>query len=179
MNENTRKTLFSSKSEHWETPQELFDALDREFHFTLDPCASPENAKCKKFFTEDDDGLKQDWGGHRVFMNPPFSREYTKRTSRRISDWIRKAYLESQKPNTIVVCLLPARTDTKWWHNYVMLAPEVRFVKGRLKFGDQKNSAPFPSVIVIFGDYYRSRKHPRIRSMTPNGRIIEHEIQKP
>jgi len=138
-----KDVMWSSATGEWETPQDLFDELDEIFHFTLDPCATPENAKCELFYTKEDDGLRQNWGGHRVFMNPPYGREITR--------WVRKAYLESRKPNTVVVCLLPARTDTKWFHNYCTRG-EVWFIKGRLKFGGARNSAPFPSMIVIFWD---------------------------
>lgn len=132
------KGLFTSLTDNWETPQYLFDELDREFHFTLDPCSNDENAKCKKHFTIEDNGLLQDWNNDIVFMNPPYGRE--------IGKWVEKAY----KSNTTVVCLLPARTDTKWFHDYIYNKSEIRFIKGRLKFGNSKNSAPFPSMIVIF-----------------------------
>jgi phage N-6-adenine-methyltransferase len=130
---------FSSKTDMWSTPQDFYDELNKEFGFTLDPCAIPENAKCNKFYTKEDDGLAQDWSGDRVFMNPPYGRG--------IGEWVKKA-VES---NTLVVCLLPARTDTRWWHDYVIgRNAEVRFVKGRLRFGDSKDNAPFPSAVVIF-----------------------------
>lgn len=129
--------LYSSESEVWETPKDLFDKLDTEFHFDIDVCALPFNAKCTTFFTPDQDGLKQKWEGV-CWMNPPYGRT--------IGAWMSKA-LEAK---TTVVCLVPARTDTKWWHEYAMKASEIRFVKGRLKFGDSKNSAPFPSAIIVF-----------------------------
>ena len=132
---------FSSKTDLWATPQNFFDRLDSEFNFTLDPCSDGNNNKCKRYFTKEDDGLVQDWSGESVFMNPPYGRV--------IGDWIKKAYKESLKGAT-VVCLIPSRTDTKYWHEYVMKAEEIRFVKGRLKFGDSSNSAPFPSAVVIF-----------------------------
>jgi phage N-6-adenine-methyltransferase len=135
---------FSSKTDKWETPQDLFDTLNEEFNFTLDVCALPENAKCKKFFTPKQNGLIQNWNG-RCWMNPPYGRE--------IGKWMKKAY-ESHKDGTLVVCLIPSRTDTKWWHNYAMKG-EIRFIKGRLKFGGAKNSAPFPSAIVIFNNKVR------------------------
>jgi site-specific DNA-methyltransferase (adenine-specific) len=136
------QVLFSSKDEVWATPQDFFDTLNEEFHFTLDPCALPENAKCSKYFTPEDDGLQQDWDGEIVFCNPPYCRK--------VSDWVQKAYYESKKPNTRVVMLLAARTDTKWFHEYIYNKAELRFIKGRLKFGDNKRNAPFPSMIVIF-----------------------------
>ncbi len=133
--------MFSSNDMTWETPQWLFDKLDKEFHFTLDVCALSETAKCKNYYTPQIDGLKQDWEDNICWMNPPYGRE--------VGVWIEKAYKESLK-GAIVVCLIPSRTDTKYWHDYCMKANEIRFIKGRLKFGDSKNSAPFPSAIVIF-----------------------------
>lgn len=144
MKQNTMQTLFSSSDMTWETPQYFFDQLNFEFGFDLDPCADLETAKCVKYFTEEDDGLEQDWSGHTVFCNPPYGRQ--------IKKWIKKAYTESLKPNTRVVLLIPSRTDTAYWHDYVMKAREIRFVRGRLKFGNSKNSAPFPSAVVVF-DY--------------------------
>lgn len=135
--------MFSSTTNEWETPQEFFDKLNEEFNFTLDPCATPQNAKCKKFYTIKEDGLKQNWQGETVFCNPPYGRA--------IKDWVRKCYEESKKPNTIVVMLIPARTDTTYFHDYIYKkARDIRFVKGRLKFGNSKNSAPFPSMVVVF-----------------------------
>lgn len=116
--------LFSSVSFEWGTPKDLFKDLDREFHFTLDPCASPQNAKCKHFFTRADNGLEQDWGQETVFMNPPYGRQ--------VVCWMRKAYWASRTGAT-VVCLVPARTDTQWWHDY-SIQGEIRFLKGRLHF---------------------------------------------
>jgi len=132
--------LLTSRSCEWTTPQDFFKALDKKFHFTLDPCATSENAKCKRYFTKADDGLAQLWTG-RVFMNPPYGRE--------IGKWVKKAYEESQSNAELVVCLLPARTDTRWWHDYC-LKGQIVFVKGRLKFSSAKNPAPFPSVIILF-----------------------------
>ena len=135
--------MFSSETDLWETPQNFFDELDKEFHFTLDPCATPGNAKCKKYYTVKEDGLKQDWQGETVFCNPPYGKA--------IKNWVKKCYEESRKPNTTVVMLIPARTDTTYFHEYIYKkAKEIRFVKGRLKFGCSKNSAPFPSMVVIF-----------------------------
>ena len=132
--------LFSSATDDWPTPQWLFDALHAEFSFDLDPCASKENAKCARFFTREDDGLRQDWGRQTVFMNPPYGRS--------IGDWLKKAY-ESSRQGAVVVCLLPARTDTRWWHEYVMRG-EVRLIRGRLRFGNSVTAAPFPSAVVVF-----------------------------
>jgi site-specific DNA-methyltransferase (adenine-specific) len=135
------KGLTTSNTVEWATPQNVFDQLDIEFEFDIDVCATKENAKCKKFYTLKDNGLVQEWRGG-CFMNPPYGRE--------IGEWCRKAYEESRNYARVVVGLLPARTDTKWFHNYIYGKAEVRFIKGRLKFGDSKNSAPFPSMIVIW-----------------------------
>lgn len=133
--------IYSSKNDEWYTPQKIFDSLNEEFDFNLDPCATDENHKCDNYFTKEDNGLKQSWGGYRVFCNPPYSE---------ISQWVQKSYEESLKPNTIVVMLIPARTDTKYFHDYIYHRSEVRFIKGRLKFSDSKQPATFPSMIVIF-----------------------------
>jgi site-specific DNA-methyltransferase (adenine-specific) len=133
--------MFSSNSNEWATPQDFFDKLDKEFHFTLDPCATDENAKCDKYYTIKEDGLKQSWKGHSVFCNPPYGKE--------IAAWVEKSYMESVG-GCQVVMLIPARTDTKYWHEWIFGKAEIRFIKGRLKFGDSKNSAPFPSAIIIF-----------------------------
>ena len=132
---------FSSKNMTFATPQDFFDKLDREFHFTLDPCCVKETAKCGKFYTPEDDGLAQDWSGDRVFMNPPYGRQ--------IKIWMKKAVEEAQR-GALVVCLVPARTDTAWWHDYAMQG-EVRFIRGRLKFGNATDNAPFPSAVVVLG----------------------------
>lgn len=131
---------FSSATDKWATPQPLFDALHAVHGFTLDVCALPENAKCARYFTPQIDGLAQDWAPEVCWMNPPYGRT--------IKLWIKKAYTESRVGAT-VVCLLPARTDTDWFHTYCIRG-EVQFLKGRLKFGDAKNSAPFPSMLVTF-----------------------------
>lgn len=133
---------YSSNTNEWSTPIDTFNELNKEFNFTLDPCSTKENAKCDKFFTIEDDGLLQDWSKDVVFMNPPYGRE--------IKYWIKKAYEESKKGST-VVCLIPSRTDTKYWHDYIFkYAYDIRFIKGRLKFGDVKTPAPFPSAIIVF-----------------------------
>lgn len=134
--------MYSSKSDQWATPKDFFEQLDREFHFDLDPCADNSNHKCQKYFTREDNGLLQDWGGHRVFCNPPYGRDIRK--------WVEKAYKEGTKENTLVVMLIPARTDTKYFHDFILNRSEIRFIKGRLKFGDSTCSAPFPSMLVIF-----------------------------
>ena len=135
--------LFSSASSEWETPQDFFDAYNSRYHFTLDAASTDQNAKCKNHYTVIEDGLSKDWGGQTVWLNPPYGRE--------VGKWVQKAYEESRKPKTTVVCLLPARTDTRWFHEYCTFG-EVEFIRGRLKFGGSKNSAPFPSMIVIFGN---------------------------
>lgn len=120
-------------------PQSTFDALHKEFKFTLDVCALASNAKCRRYFTPEKDGLTQKWVGT-VWMNPPYGRV--------MAAWIKKAF-ESSRQGATVVCLLPARTDTAVWHDYCMKG-EIRFIRGRLKFGGHSNSAPFPSAVVIF-----------------------------
>ena len=133
---------FKSETSEWATPKDFFDKLNDEFHFTLDPCATDSNKKVNRFFTKKDNGLEKSWESEIVFMNPPYGRE--------IGRWVEKAYLESKR-GALVICLIPSRTDTKWWHNYVMRSSEIRFVRGRIKFGLSKNSAPFPSAVIIFG----------------------------
>lgn len=130
---------FSSKTDLWYTPQWLFNKYNEKYNFTLDVCATHENAKCKNYFTEEIDGLYQDWEGV-CWMNPPYGRT--------IKQWMKKAY-ESSLNGATVVCLVPSRTDTNWWHDYAMKG-EIEFIKGRLKFGGSKNSAPFPSAVVVF-----------------------------
>jgi phage N-6-adenine-methyltransferase len=126
--------------DEWGTPASLFKELDDRFHFTLDPCATPENAKCAVYFTKEMDGLQEDWSGT-VFMNPPFSR---------CQEWVAKAWHESLRGVT-VVCLLPARVDTDWWHRYVVDGnAEIAWIRGRVKYDGGKHNAPFSSVIVIF-----------------------------
>jgi phage N-6-adenine-methyltransferase len=144
VNESTIKTMFSSETDLWATPQDFYDRLHAEFNFTLDPCSDGANNKCALYFTAEQDGLTQAWAPYTTYMNPPYGRV--------IGDWLRKAYEESREGAT-VVCLIPARTDTKYWHDYVMKAAEIRFVKGRLKFGGSKNSAPFPSAVVVFREH--------------------------
>ena len=137
------KEMFSSKTNEWATPIAVFRQLDEEFKFNLDPCSSDENAKCEKHYTIDNDGLTQNWGGQRVFCNPPYGRELPK--------WVRKCYEESKKPDTLVVMLIPARTDTSYFHEYIYhKAREIRFLRGRLHFNESKQGAPFPSMVVIF-----------------------------
>lgn len=121
------QALFSSKTDQWATPQDFFDVLNQEFHFDLDPCADETNHKAEKYFTKEDDGLSKDWSGHRVFCNPPYGRA--------IGQWVEKAFREGTKDDTLVVLLIPARTDTRYFHDYILHRSEIRFVPGRLKFG--------------------------------------------
>ena len=140
------KALFSSAYDEWETPRDFFDTLDKEFHFTLDAASSDENALCEKHFTKEQDALKQSWQtSGSVWCNPPYGRE--------IGKWMRKAFEESRGGQTVVM-LVPARTDTKWFHEWVYGKAELRFVRGRLcfsKHGERGNRAPFPSMVVIYG----------------------------
>ena len=138
--------MFSSKTDLWSTPQEFFDELDAEFGFNLDACAIPENAKCDVYYTPEQNGLFQRWYGT-VWCNPPYGREIVK--------WVAKA-AQSAKRGATVVMLLPARTDTKWFHEYIYGKAEVRFIKGRLKFGGCKNAAPFPSMVCVFREVMNS-----------------------
>ena len=137
------KVLFSSDKMDWETPPKLFDKLNQEFHFTLDPCATVETTKCETYFTKEQDGLVQSWEGETVFCNPPYGRE--------IGKWVKKCSEEGNKAGTTVVMFIPSRTCTKWFHEYIYKKAIIRFIKGRLRFGDAKENAPFPSMIVIFG----------------------------
>ena len=133
--------MLSSKTAEWSTPQLFFDMLNDEFHFTLDPCCTHENAKCEKHYTADDDGLSKPWGKETVFCNPPYGREMPR--------WIQKCSQEARR-GAKVVMLIPARTDTAAFHDYIYHQAEIRFVRGRLKFGGAKWNAPFPSMVVIF-----------------------------
>ena len=132
--------MFSSKTDNWATPQDFFDQLDAEFGFTLDPCADDLNRKCAKYFTKESDGLAQSWEGETVFCNPPYGRELPK--------WIKKGHDEAK--HATVVQLTPARTDTRAFHDDIYGKAEIRFIRGRLKFGGAKNSAPFPSMVVVY-----------------------------
>jgi phage N-6-adenine-methyltransferase len=151
MDKRTQKLMFSSERQDWATPQDVFDKLNEEFKFTLDPCCSELTKKCKRYYTKETDGLSKDWSGENVFINPPFGREQ--------AAWIKKGYEESLKPNTTIVFLIPARTDTIAFHKYLYGKSEIRFIKGRLTF-EKPNSttpknkwtkAPFPSMLCILG----------------------------
>lgn len=139
------EAMFSSKSDLWETPQEFFDNLDNEFHFDLDACALKENAKCDRYFTPEVDGLKQEWTGT-VWCNPPYGRQ--------IGKWVKKA----SESNATVVMLIPARTDTAWFHDYINGKAEIRFVRRRLRFGGSNTGAPFPSMVVVFRNGIQTKK---------------------
>ncbi len=146
------RIIFSSNKMDWETPKEFFQELDKEFHFTLDPCCVKKTAKCKKYFTPKTNGLKQSWAGEIVFCNPPYGRE--------ISAWVKKAYDEA-KGGATVVMLLPSRTGTSWWWNYCMKG-KIRFIKGRLKFRGKNSdgkyvnqNATFDNALVIFKPKYK------------------------
>ena len=151
------KGLYSSATDEWATPQALFDELDAEFHFNLDPASTDLNHKCQRYFTKAEDGLLQNWGGCQVFCNPPYGRQ--------IGCWVEKAYREKDKPGTTVVMLLPARTDTRWFHDYIYGNAEIRFIKGRLKFGEAKGNAPFPSMVVIFQGGQTMNKSARVQEV--------------
>jgi len=148
------QALYSSDKKNWETPAELFNELDREFGFNLDPAASDNNAKCEHYFTPEENGLREPWclfvegttRAGRVFCNPPYGRE--------VGKWVEKGCREAESGNAeVVAMLLPARTDTRWFHDYIYgRADEIRFLRGRLKFGGADNSAPFPSMVVVWRD---------------------------
>jgi len=134
---------FSSETVEWPTPDWFMERLKSKYTFTLDPCATAENAKCKKFYTIEENGLLQSWKGERVFMNPPFGRDVT-------GKWVEKAYYEFCTNNVKTVALLPVRTDTRWFHNFIYHKAEIEFIKGRLNFVGGKHGAPFPSMVVVW-----------------------------
>jgi len=136
------KSMVSSKTNEWSTPKALFDYLNKEFNFTLDPCSTIENAKCSNYYTLTDDGLSKDWQQNTVFMNPPYGGH--------TGEWLRKAVI-SARDGATVVCLIVSSTDRSYWHEIIYpFANEIRFMRGRIKFGDSKSTAPFASAIVIF-----------------------------
>ena len=135
------RALFTSNSDEWTTPQELYKELNKRFKFTLDPCSTNENHLCDKYFTKEDDGLSKSWKGETVYVNPPYSN---------IKKWVEKCYMEHKTNGTSVVMLIPSRTDTIYFHNYIYHKADIEFIKGRLHFSNSKNSAPFPSMIVIY-----------------------------
>jgi site-specific DNA-methyltransferase (adenine-specific) len=133
--------FYSSATDEWATPPAFFAQLNRRYRFTLDPCATAENAKCELYFTKEQDGLKRDWGEHRVFCNPPYGRA--------ISAWARKCFEASQQ-GALVVLLCAVRTDTRWFRDYVYRKARIEFCKGRFQFGDAKNGAPFASMLAVY-----------------------------
>lgn len=135
------EALFSSKNDSWTTPKDLFDKLNFLYQFTLDAASSDDNCLCEKHYTLENDGLEQSWEGERVFCNPPYSK---------IKDWARKFAEEGTKGNCLIVALVPARTDTRWWHEHAKTADLIHYIKGRLKFGNSPNSAPFPSALLFW-----------------------------
>jgi len=145
MEAHDRKILFSHKSDLHSTPQWLFDKLNAVYGFTLDPASSDDNFKCLKHYTEKENGLTQSWANEIVFVNPPYSEN---------AKWLEKSYNEAKNNMACVIVLIPARTDTRYFHDYIIKANSLTFIKGRLKFGNAKNAAPFPSMIVEFNPYY-------------------------
>ena len=157
--------LFSTGKNDWETPIELFNELDNEFHFTLDPCCSENTAKCDKFYTEETDGLSKDWTGEIVFCNPPYSSDQQ-------GKWVKKCY-EHALNGGLAVMLIPARTDTRRFHEYIYGKAEIRFLAGRLKFGNAPNPAPFPSMVVIFRNILNN-----VRKYEWDGKIYQFILTK-
>jgi len=141
------ETLFSSATDEWRTPPNFFAKLNRRYRFDLDPCATAENATCPLYFTKEQDGLAQDWGTHRVFCNPPYGRK--------IGKWARKCFEASQN-GALVVLLVPARTDTRWFHDWVQGKADIEFISRRLRFGGAKMNAPFPSMLAVYHPHRRS-----------------------
>jgi len=152
--------MFSSKNYEWETPPEVFEWIDRKWEITIDACATPGNAKCERFISPAEDFFQHNFIGEVAFMNPPYGRG--------IANFVEKAYTEALKPNTIFICLLPARTDTRWWHRYVMKSVAIYLIQGRIKFlnedGERVASAPYPSAIVFFDGQSRTAGCPRFRA---------------
>jgi len=158
--------LMSSHKDDWETPWDFFRRLDAVYHFDLDVCATPSNAKCPRFLTPEDDGLAQTWDGV-CWMNPPYGRN--------IGPWVAKAHAESQRGVT-VVCLIPARTDTRWWHRHVMKATYIAVVPGRIKFVGAKQDAPFPSAVVVFGPGPKPPLPTLLPSLTIPDEGVDHNV---
>ena len=159
MNKNDMNVLFSSKSDEWATPQWLFDKLNKTHNFTLDPASDGTNNKCAKHYTQAQNGLSQSWSGETVFINPPYSKTY---------DWVSKAYHEAFSSGTTSILLVPARMDSKWFHEFCFdpfVCKSITFIRGRLKFGGSKNSAPFPSMIIEFSGPSKNPVQPQMKSM--------------
>ncbi len=153
--------MFTNRTDEWGTPKALFAVLNERYQFNLDACASAENAKCERYFTQEQDGLKQPWGGARVFVNPPYSRS---------AEWLKKCYEEHLK-GTFVAVLIPCRTDTKYFHEYAMKASTIFLIKGRLKYNDAKQSAPFPSCLLVYNGSQPDR-HTSVLAMDAHGKIL-------
>lgn len=149
------KTKFESHKQEWETPDDLFNRLNEEFHFDIDLAADSRNCKCVPYYNRKDNALNQTWKGT-CWLNPPYGAKEHK-----LSDWVKKAYLETRKRGCTVVMLIPARTNTRWWHDYCMKATEIRFLNGRPKFGDAEHGLPQPLALVVFRC---NRSHPRLAS---------------
>lgn len=177
--------MWSSETGEHPTPQWIFDELNTIFHFDLDVCATAENAKCEKYFDVAIDGLKQDWSRHICFMNPPFSMEQKNMKGGpilnwrgnpkriRVTDkWVAKAFHEGKKPNTIVVCLLPSRTDTEMFRNHIIRGYLI-FLNGRLKFGGAKQGAPFPSLITVFGEMTEEQRDALYKFASRHGVVMQ------
>jgi phage N-6-adenine-methyltransferase len=153
--------MFTNRTDEWGTPKALFNTLNERYKFTLDPCASHENAKCERYITAEQDGLKANWGGSRVFVNPPYSQSAL---------WLKKCY-EEHLAGTFVVVLIPCRTDTRYFHDYAMKASTVFLIKGRLKYNDARQSAPFPSCLLVFNGTQHNRTTTFL-AMSTNGAIL-------
>ena len=144
------KALFTSDRDDWETPKKVYDLYNRRYHFKLDAAASAHNTKAEFYFDKEIDSFTQDWYKYKtVWLNPPYGRG--------VLQWVRKAYIEAMN-GALVVMLLAARTDTKWFHEYCVKG-EIHFIRGRLKFGGAKDAAPFPSMLVIFDGRKRDFKN--------------------
>jgi phage N-6-adenine-methyltransferase len=160
MDKEDLNVIFSHKSDEWSTPQHIFDKLNNIYSFTLDPASDGANNKCAKHYTLQTNGLVQSWLNETVFINPPYSKTY---------DWVKKAHTEAKENGVTSVVLIPARTDTRYWHEYCMdgnVCSSITFIKGRLKFGNQKNCAPFPNVIVVFDKSGSGHATPLIKTMS-------------
>jgi len=154
----------------WETPQDFFETLDREFHFTLDVCATPENTKCQRFFTKKEDGLRRDWSEEIIWLNPPYDKDIVK--------WMAKAYLTTRKGGLVVALISGKSTDTVMWHNCVMRSDEIRFVKNRLHFSSNGMSrrANLSSIVVIFRPFCEGP--PRTCSISTSGQILDYKWER-
>jgi len=145
-----QEAMVSSKCNEWDTPIHFFNKLDKEFGFTLDPCCRKDTAKCTKYYTIHDNGLNKDWSRDVVFMNPPYGGH--------TGDWVNKAYRESLR-GAVVVCLIVSSTDRSYWHEYIFpFAAQIRFIRGRISFGNSKSTAPFASAIIIFDKKQYNKK---------------------